>query len=481
MVGSENGKLKKEEVNAVGGNEPVGTKPNYISLGLTKPLAEGGKDGAPAAPFNAFTGNGIVGRFGPVGDKASLSLSEPTKPLIGGASAPVGDGAANVSVVQNAPTFQKDDTKKDGGFFGWLGGLIKKRPGIRSGESADEYDERMTRNKMRIATLADAIRHMGNIYNTSKGAPLQRFNNPVEGLQSGLQQRKNERARQAALEADAAYKNANLRMKQASADADRAYKAMNIELKQKAGERADKAAKAMDEYRKGMLGIQEGNLKLSGERLGETKRHNKAQEGISASRLALARAKEARVAGGSGSGSSGGVGGGYGYATPYGRLASKKQLTPQQELQAWDEMRRIGMITPQKQRELVLALNGYTASDGTVVKPNMSQARKIIQGAISYGLLDSSDKGESLRKTFRDGFGYTDVRTSATAQRGVNTSGKKKVRNVTKTVSKSQAKQIREQRKGANPIRWQGSGSKPKPQSKPTNKGRGTDWSQYVK
>lgn len=434
-----------------------------------------------AVPFNAFAGNGIVGRFGPAGasvetkpDYASMSLSKP-------AGASVGGGAANVPVVQNAPTFQKDDTKKDGGFFGWLGGLIKKRPGIRSGESADEYDERMTRNKMRIATLADAIRHMGNIYKTSKGAPLQRFNNPVEGLQNGLQQRKNERARQAALDADAAYKNANLRLKQAALDADRVYKAMKIELEQKAGERADKAAKAMDDYRKGMLGIQEGNLKLSGERLGETKRHNRAKEGISASMLALARAKEARAAGGSGSGSSGGVGGGYGYATPYGRLASKKQLSTQQELQAWDEMRRLGMITPQKQRELVLAQNGYTASDGTVVKPNMSQARKIIQGAISYGLLDSSGKGESLRKTFRDGFGYTDVRTSATAQRGVNTSGKKKVRNVTKTVSKSQAKQIRVQRKGASPIRWQGSGSKPKPQSKPTNKGRGTDWSQYVK
>lgn len=448
MVGSE--ELKREEAKAVSASAPVGT-----------------------APFNAFAGNGIVGRFGPAGQ---LSGSMPTAMALDGQKPlGVGGSTANVPVVQNAPTFQKDDTKKDGGFFGWLGGLIKKRPGIRSGESADEYDERMTRNKMRIATLADAIRHMGNIYNTSKGAPLQRFNNPVEGLQNGLQQRKNERARQAALEADAAYKNAILRMKQASADADRDYKAMDIELKQKASERADKVAKAMDDYRKGMLGIQEGNLKLSGERLGETKRHNKAQEG-------LARAREARMAaGGSGSGSSGGVGGGYGYATPYGRLASKKQLTPQQELQAWDEMRRIGMITPQKQRELVLALNGYTASDGTVVKPNMSQARKIIQGAISYGLLDSSDKGESLRKTFRDGFGYTDVRTSATAQRGVNTSGKKKVRNVTKTVSKSQAKQIREQRKGANPIRWQGSGSKPKPQSKPTNKGRGTDWSQYVK
>lgn len=436
MVGSE--ERKREEAKAVSASAPVGT-----------------------APFNAFAGNGIIGRFGPAGQ---LSGSMPTAMALDGQKPlGVGGSTANVPVVQNAPTFQKDDTKKDGGFFGWLGGLIKKRPGIRSGESADEYDERMTRNKMRIATLADAIRHMGNIYNTSKGAPLQRFNNPVEGLQSGLQQRKNDRARQAALDADAA------------------HKAMDIELKQKAGERADKAAKAMDDYRKGMLGIQEGNLKLSGERLGETKRHNRAQEGISASRLALARAKKARVAGGSGSGSSGGVGGGYGYATPYGRLASKKQLSTQQELQAWDEMRRLGMITPQKQRELVLALNGYTASDGTVVKPNMSQARKIIQGAISYGLLDSSGKGESLRKTFRDGFGYTDVRTSATAQRGVNTSGKKKVRNVTKTVSKSQAKQIREQRKGASPIRWQGSGSKPKPQSKPTNKGRGTDWSQYVK
>lgn len=275
MVGSEERKM--EEAKAVSASAPVGT-----------------------VPFNAFAGNGIIGRFGPAGQ---LSGSMPTamalddqKPL------GVGGSTANVPVVQNAPTFQKDDTKKDGGFFGWLGGLIKKRPGIRSGESADEYDERMTRNKMRIATLADAIRHMGNIYNTSKGAPLQRFNNPVEGLQNGLQQRKNERARQAALEADAAYKNANLQLKQNAADADRAYKAMNIELKQKAGERAEQNAKDMNEYRKGMLGIQEGNLKLSGERLGETKRHNRAQEGISASRMALAKAKSGSGRGGKTSG-----------------------------------------------------------------------------------------------------------------------------------------------------------------------------------
>lgn len=397
-----------------------------------------------------------------------------SKPLVGVDLGAVG-GDKGVTAV-----FEKDDSQRDGGFFKWLGGLSKKRPGRREGESDDDYDERMTRNNMRIATLADAIRHMGNIYNTSKGAALQKFNSPTAEMQADLDKRKAERARKAAAEADAAYKNANLQIKMDAADADRAYKGQMVELKKSADKRADQNAKDLKAYRDGLLGVQEGNLKLAGERLGETKRHNKAQEGLSASRLALSMAKAARTAGGSGR--SGGVGGGYGYATPYGRLASKQQLTPQQEAQAWAEMRNLGMITPKKQRELDRAMNGYEGSDGKMVSPSSDRARQIIQGAISYGLLDASSRGESLRKAFRDGFGYTDVRTSNTAQRGVNTSGKKKVRNVTKTVSKSQAKQIREQRKGASPIRWQGSGSKPKTQAKGgTSTGKGTNWSQYVK
>lgn len=379
----------------------------------------------------------------------------------------------------STPVFEKDDSQRDGGFFKWLGGLSKKRPGRREGESDDDYDERMTRNNMRIATLADAIRHMGNIYNTSKGAALQKFNSPTAEMQADLDKRKAERARKAAAVADAAYKNANLQIKLDAADADRAYKGQMVELKKSADKRADQNAKDLKAYRDGLLGVQEGNLKLAGERLGETKRHNKAQEGLSASRLAFAMAKAARTAGGSGN--SGGVGGGYGYATPYGRLASKQQLTPQQEAQAWAEMRNLGMITPQKQRELDRAMNGYEGSDGKMVNPSADRASKIIQSAISYGLLDASSRGESLRKTFRDGFGYADIRTSDKAKRGVNTSGRK-VGYVTKRVSKSEAKQIREQRKGANPIKWQGSGSKPKAQAKGgTSTGKGTNWSQYVK
>lgn len=396
-----------------------------------------------------------------------------SKPLVGVDLGAVG-GDKGVTAV-----FEKDDSQRDGGFFKWLGGLSKKRPGRREGESDDDYDERMTRNNMRIATLADAIRHMGNIYNTSKGAALQKFNSPTAEMQADLDKRKAERARKAAAEADAAYKNANLQIKLDAADADRAYKGQMVELKKSADKRADQNAKDLKAYRDGLLGVQEGNLKLAGERLGETKRHNKAQEGLSASRLALSMAKAARTAGGYGN--SGGVGGGYGYATPYGRLASTKQLTPQQEAQAWTEMRNLGMITPQKQRELDRAMNGYEGSDGKMVNPSADRASKIIQSAISYGLLDSSRKGEALRRTFRDGFGYADIRTSDKAKRGVNTSGRK-VGYVTKRVSKSEAKQIRGQRKGANPIKWQGSDSKPKTQAKGgTAKGKGTDWSQYVK
>lgn len=370
----------------------------------------------------------------------------------------------------SAPVFEKDDSQRDGGFFKWLGGLSKKRPGRREGESDDDYDERMTRNNMRIATLADAIRHMGNIYNTSKGAALQKFNSPTAEMQADLDKRKAERARKAAAEADRAYKNANLQIKMDAADAGRAYKWQMVELKKSADKRADQNAKDLKAYRDGLLGVQEGNLKLAGERLGETKRHNQATERLSASRLALAQSRAAR-----------GANGGYGYTTPYGRLTSKNQLTPQQEAQAWNEMRNLGMITPQKRRELDRAMNGYEGSDGKMVNPSADRARQIIQGAISYGLLDASSRGESLRNTFRDGFGYADVRTSDKAKRGVNTSGRK-VGYVTKRVSKSQAKQIREQRKGANLIRWQGSGSKPKAQAKGgTSTGKGTNWSQYVK
>ena len=149
---------------------------------------------------------------------------------------------------KQVPEFQADPSQRDGGFFGWLGKLIpKSRPGMREGETPDEYDRRITTNRERIAAFADAIRHMGNIVNTSKGAPLQVFNDPTAMMEQGYQNRKVQRQKQDALDADAAYKQANLDLKSAAARADQAYK---LYL---AGLRGDNAQLSKDkfEYRKG--------------------------------------------------------------------------------------------------------------------------------------------------------------------------------------------------------------------------------------
>lgn len=152
------------------------------------------------------------------------------------------------SQKQEAPAFQSDPSKKDGGFFGWLGSLIpKKRPGMREGETPEEYDRRRTRNMEMMTTLADAIRHMGNIVNTSKGAPLQQFNDPTAMMEQGYQTRKAQRQKEAALDADAAYKQANLSLKERAANAQNAYRELLLGMR----DRNNQLAKDKFEYRKG--------------------------------------------------------------------------------------------------------------------------------------------------------------------------------------------------------------------------------------
>lgn len=141
--------------------------------------------------------------------------------------------SAGVSSPSSGREFTADDTKKDGGFFGWIKGLAPKfRPGRRDGETDEEYDMRHTQNMQRVATFADAIRHMGNIVNTYKGGPLQRFNDPTDYLLAGYDKRKAERRQQDAADADAAYKQANLRLKERAAEAKNAYDQLNLLLKQ---------------------------------------------------------------------------------------------------------------------------------------------------------------------------------------------------------------------------------------------------------
>lgn len=149
---------------------------------------------------------------------------------------------------QQVPEFEADPKQRDGGFFSWLGKVMpKSRPGMREGETPDEYDRRITTNRENIAAFADAIRHIGNIVNTSKGAPLQVFNDPTAMMEQGYQNRKAQRQKQAALDADAAYKQANLDLDNRKAQADQVYKEYLMGLR---GE-GNQLAKDKFEYRKG--------------------------------------------------------------------------------------------------------------------------------------------------------------------------------------------------------------------------------------
>ena len=152
-----------------------------------------------------------------------------------------------VGVSRQAPEFQADPSQRDGGFFGWLGKLIpKNRPGMREGETPDEYDRRMTTNRENIAAFADAIRHMANIVNTSKGAPLQQFNDPTAIMEQGYQTRKAQRQREAAAASDAAYKQAEFDLENRKVQADKVYKEYLMGLR---GENAQLAKDKFD-YRR---------------------------------------------------------------------------------------------------------------------------------------------------------------------------------------------------------------------------------------
>lgn len=187
---------------------------------------------------------------------------------------------------KQAPEFQADPSQRDGGFFGWLGKLIpKNRPGMREGETPDEYDRRMTTNRENIAAFADAIRHMANIVNTSKGAPLQQFNDPTAMMEQGYQNRKAQRQKQAAIDADAAYKQANLDIKNASARAQEVYRQLLLEQKndnlewRKEKDQRDFAYNAGQDEIENQIKLWDHELKEKG--FDEKKRHNLITEAIS--------------------------------------------------------------------------------------------------------------------------------------------------------------------------------------------------------
>lgn len=209
---------------------------------------------------------------------------------------------------QQVPEFEADPKKRDGGFFSWLDKVIpKSRPGMRDGETPDEYDRRITTNRERIAAFADAIRHIGNIVNTSKGAPMQVFNDPTAMMEQGYQNRKAQRQRQAALDADANYKAANLSLKERAAEAQRAYQQLLLDQKKdnlewrKEKDQRDFAYNAGQDEIENQIKLWDRELKEKG--FDEKKRHDLIMEALAKLRVNKSGSSGGRSGRGGGSSS----------------------------------------------------------------------------------------------------------------------------------------------------------------------------------
>lgn len=245
------------------------------------------------------------------------------------------------SQKQEAPAFQSDPSKKDGGFFGWLGSLIpKKRPGMREGETPEEYDRRRTRNMEMMTTLADAIRHMGNIVNTSKGAPLQQFNDPTAMMEQGYQNRKAQRQKQAALDADAAYKQANLSLKERAANAQNAYRELLLGLR----DRNNQLARDKFDYRQGKDAAADQYKKDKDNRDFEYKKgRDKVKDELARQRLAIQQ-YNATHKGRGGGGRSGRSGGGSGAKYWFEDKNGKMRYQPNKTMWEQEYYREYGKL-----------------------------------------------------------------------------------------------------------------------------------------
>ena len=334
-------------------------------------------------------------------------------------------GAA-ASQKQEAPAFQSDPSKKDGGFFGWLGSIIpKKRPGMREGETPDEYDRRRTRNMEMMTTLADAIRHIGNIVNTSKGAPLQQFNDPTAMMEQGYQNRKAQRQKEAALDADAAYKQANLSLKERAAEAQRAYQQATLGYKQKAEERAAKNDEFNRNFKTAGLQRQLDNDKFNQAyktaSLEESVRSHKASEGlraqsnaISSARLSLASAKFAYE---QAQNSNGGGKSIKSLPTANGYITRNNDLSTIEKKAIWQWMDKKGWLTKEFK------------SDWDILTPQ--QRGEKINGAIAWAARQGGARGKMFLDLLQRSYRYKPVNASANNGSATVNNGKRSVVTVT--------------------------------------------------
>lgn len=305
----------------------------------------------------------------------------------------------------NPAPFKADKTKPDGGAIGWLGKIFNEKR--KPGETDDEYDERVTRNREKILALGDAIRHMGNIYNTTRYAKSQQFNSPISQLESDLANRKALRMKKAAADADMAYKAAKLQRQADQDAATAAYRDQMLGYKKAAMERQAARDKVSDDHWQATMDRNNANDKfnhdMSKAKFDEARRHNGVAESQGAQRIALARQREAREAAkGGGRGSGGSM---TNLATPTGHMNRKKDLNTAERKQLAQWMMENGYINQDN-------MNTYNSSTS-------QDQGALINYWIAYAAQHPGARGDKFRQRLKTHHGYTETTTTGTARSSI--------------------------------------------------------------
>jgi hypothetical protein len=290
--------------------------------------------------------------------------------------------------VQQSPASSwhgTDATSPDGGFFGWAGRTYT------TPQQEQQY-RRQSKARMGIMAVADALRHLGNIYHTTQYAPSQQFNKPVEQEYAMYKANKAERDKdnyaiqqqqlaQAKWEADQAYKQATLDWRNKTFDYNKEKDQRNFDYNKEKDQRNFDYNKDKDErnfnYNKEK---DERNFGETVRMHDETIRHNRTSESQKQQQINLSWANHNETKrhhavmegndGADGGGTRGTGGGGkqtvY-YAGTYGNVSRNKSMTDDEAYSMVKNLHTMGWVTDKKFAEFESALKGGKADDAATL------------------------------------------------------------------------------------------------------------------
>lgn len=286
----------------------------------------------------------------------------------------------------------KDAMAPDGGIYSWMGRTFT------TPQQEQKY-RKQSRARMGIMAVADALRHLGNIYHTTQYAPSQQFNKPVEQEYAMYKANKAERDKdnyaiyqqqlaQAKWEADQAYKQATL-----------GWRAKDYAIKERAADRADAKAKQDQENWLKTFEANQGWRDYQKERQTKmddnTIRHQKVMESQGQQGLAIrwanlqeTKAQHAWTRQHSGAGGDGKQK--VFFTGTYGSVSRNQGMSLDESVNMVNNLHRMGWVTDKKYNEFMSAIQGgneanmYSVLYGGAGAGGKGATGGIIEGVLTY-------------------------------------------------------------------------------------------------